>query len=901
MSTPTAAITASGQRDPPPGGDARLAPAYELIASGGIRALSLDVFDTVVFRLVPQPSDLFTILGQRLQARGALAPGLSPGAFASLRRTAERHARQQLEEPAGSREAKLGDIWSALPATYRGALDVQELVDAELEVERHMLRPDLDVLELIHHARDQGIPVAAVSDTYLSATQLRRHVLDLPPLEPELFDLVLTSSDQRVGKASGLFERLLVELEVKAGQVVHVGDNIDADIAPARALGINPVHVSHRSAALGEAVGREWAYRREWLHPAHGDYGLTALRGKLAGRTELADMPPELRAFWRWGGLHLGPVMTGFANWVAERTEAAGATRAHCLMREGDLLVGLVEHAAKASGRELAVDRLWLSRQVCARALILEGSSEELARLIERRRPPLVGELAGTLGLDVNAHAQLRSHAQARLDDPALVEHVLSVLTLDPDAHAQVVANAAVLRARVLRSLEPVLPDGGEPLIVVDVGWGATIQWYLDRLLSTAGTQVGTRGLYLLTHEGALQRMVEGVSMEGFLSTGGYPGLGVSAIVRSPELLEQVCMPDFGSQIDIDERLAPVLGAEPAAPLQHAQRLAARQGIQAFQREWIRYRTATSAGLPDLTEGGQDALLAITARALVAPTPDEAALFEAWLHDENYGSERVDPISGGALARALSHLDPAGLTSSPMQELYWPFGLAAMADPELARATELSELGLASPETFSAPADTGGFQVFADSGAGFSEAGKSIMQPRRNRRGLSYARGRVTGVRVDAVRIDPADRPCLVRIDWLSLRCSVRGRPEPETVLLDQPEQLAELSVFGLQPVAPRVFLATGTDPQIHVDLRDEERGTVYQVEVECGFASLAVPSDSLAALSSRRGGAGRLGAEVLNAIASPARLARLPRRLAKLLGLGRVRARLRAHARSAP
>ncbi len=50
--------------------DARLERAFELVAEPAVKLLTLDVFDTLLFRRVPDPVDAFPIIGARLAERG---------------------------------------------------------------------------------------------------------------------------------------------------------------------------------------------------------------------------------------------------------------------------------------------------------------------------------------------------------------------------------------------------------------------------------------------------------------------------------------------------------------------------------------------------------------------------------------------------------------------------------------------------------------------------------------------------------------------------------------------------------------------------------------------------------------------------------------------------------------
>src|SRR5688572_3915398 len=81
--------------------DQRLRPVQEGLASGRFKALSVDIFDTLVWRRVPEPADVFLLLGRALSAAGRLASHVSAVQFAELRKAAERGAREKAEAATG--------------------------------------------------------------------------------------------------------------------------------------------------------------------------------------------------------------------------------------------------------------------------------------------------------------------------------------------------------------------------------------------------------------------------------------------------------------------------------------------------------------------------------------------------------------------------------------------------------------------------------------------------------------------------------------------------------------------------------------------------------------------------------------------------------------------------------
>ncbi|MDX6668034.1 MAG: hypothetical protein QOK04_1414, partial [Solirubrobacteraceae bacterium] len=812
--------------------DARLTRALSLLGGPDVRALSFDVFDTMVWRCAPEPADVFPMIAARLQADGRLGPHISPRVFQKLRVAAEVRARAKRDEQGRGVEVSIREIYAELPTYVAPACDADALARVELAVERDVLMPDLDVLELIRFAHATGKQVIAVSDTYLSEQELRT-LLDSSFAGEVALDRLYSSSDHGVGKTSGMFELVLAELGIEPRQLVHVGDHEHADVESPSKLGIPTVHFKRGTPYLEAIREREDRHHHPDRPYLTGDAGLTALRGKLLHRTELDQLAPELRPFWAYGAVCLGPALTAFAEWVVESTQAVGSGEALCLMREGELLAELVDGAAGYMGADVRGKPIWLSRHVCARASIFEGSERELRTLLVRRRPPTVQQLCETLGVDVETSPKLREIAGARLDDAATLDAALAELSSDPELRATIVNGARVLRERVMEYLRRHVGAGEQRLMLVDLGWGGTIQSLLQRLLRRealvgTGDELPIQGLYLVTHDLALQRALDGLELYGFLGGFGVPGPEVRSIMRSPEILEQVCMPDVGSQIDLSAELEPVLGdsVDERIP-QAAHRAAVQAGIRAFQREWARYAVLMPDRKPSLTSPElREQLLAQVTRALVAPTEQEATVFGAWIHDENFGSRGSDLLVGGAggfeTARAFRHMEPRDVVATPMAELYWPFGLAALEDEHLAASVEAMTTGRLAPEAFYSVVEAGDFDVYYDNGFGFGERWKETLESKRNRLGLSYARTTVRAEEVRGVRIDPAGAPCVLRIDWIALTCSMRGQAAPRRLVFDSQDALDRFTVRGATPLRPKLYLVDGSDPQFELDLRRE-------------------------------------------------------------------------------
>jgi HAD superfamily hydrolase (TIGR01549 family) len=823
--------------------DARLERAFGLVAEPRIKLLTLDVFDTLLFRRVTDPVDAFPLVAEGLRERGLLGPDITSLGFKALRRAAESRARGAREASGRGVEVALEDIYMQFPRFVLRGASAGDAAAVEVDVERGLLVPDLDVLELVRAARAAGKQVAAVSDTYFSGQQLRSF------MSPVLFedapvDHVFASSDHGEGKTQGLFAIVMRELGVQPDEVVHVGDNEEADVEGARRHGIRALPFDRRPKELERVLDRERSYVAEDEDPA-SDAGTTALRGKVLHRREHFQLPEELRPFWAYGATALGPAFSGFAAWVQRRAVEFGVPRVFCLMREGELLGGLIGAAGEYMDTGVTAEPLWLSRQVCARASIFEAQPAELRELLARRRPPTVAEFCATLGVPVDGAPLLADNAAARLGDGELADDVIEELSSNPDLRAPIVSNARLLRERVVAYVEGLLPEGERQLVLVDLGWGGSIQKMLADVLRRSGSDIHLTGLYLVTDARATDRMLEWVELSGFLAGQGVPSIVGDAIMRSPEILEQACMPDVGSQLDLNSDLEPVLAESADRDLeQSAERAAVQKGIRAFQREWMRYAAIDPARMRLDGPGVRRRLLAQVARATVAPTAGEAAAFGRWVHDENFGSVGHEPIVGDShAARVLRHVDPETLFAEiPMREIYWPFGLATLADEHLAESASAIAMGLVPAEAFYSQVEAGDVEVYYDNGFGFSQEWSQTAGGRRNRYGLSYARTVVRGDEVRGVRIDPVRAPCVLRVDWIALTCWVRGESAPRRLVFDTHAELSRWTQRGLDEIGAKLFMVPGDDPQFELDLRAALGGAyAYEVLVEIAYAVLLV------------------------------------------------------------
>ena len=701
--------------------DARLRELCDLVDSGDFDLLSLDVFDTLVWRRVPQPADLFFLLADEVRASGGLFDSSSRESFVRERVRAEQRARRRT--PAG--EITLADIYAEVPRGYFNGVSPAEVAALEFEVEQRLVVVAPAMRDLLSRARARGLRTALVSDTYLRSGQIRA-------LTGVDVDFIVVSCEHGRSKPGGLHQVLLGQSGVPAARILHVGDSRFADLDGPASLGLARFWLPRFPEAYDDLAGAELpsdlSQRAAYL--LSDDAGLTALRGRV--------MFMASSEYERWGAGVVGPVISGFCEWVAERCGELGLTEVLCLMREGRILKQVLD--AQAPG--LRTREFFVSRYVVLKAAIFEGSETELERFVQRPSKQRCSELLDQLGLDpadlpwVDVRASLTPEQTM-----ALVRSVAR----DPSARGKVVRASATARRNLLAHVAAVLGPGRQRRVaVVDLGYHGTIQGALQRIFDHEGTGITTHGLYLITGDKVHTAQASGAAVEGWLAGNGQPVAVAHTYVRSPEIVEQSLMADCGTTLGHDEQGEPILDEFRIPAEQRHQIAEVQRGLLLWAREWARHRVAYEVtGTRSLRALYQ----AICIRSVARPLDLELELFGSWQHDENFGLAVAHAMAEATDLHEWerAHLSAHQLASLLPRQVHWLFGFAYGISRTMGEAVAGIFLRTAKPEAFDSAAPPRHLVFYCDSGRGFCAEEARIEKYRLNNRGCLWHR-----IRLDA-------------------------------------------------------------------------------------------------------------------------------------------------------
>lgn len=574
-------------------------------APAGVNILSLDCFDTLLWRNMNLPVDLFADL-----------PFAGGGVEARI--WGETKARRVIPYQKERVEVSIDEIYEhSMP--YADDAARAEAVALELKAEAAHCYAFAPTVALMRAAKARGWTIQIVSDTYLSRPRLADLIAAAAGEDVAgMIDRIFCSCEYGMSKAGGLFVPVLAELGVSPATILHVGDNPGADCRAPEKLGIHNCHLVQFDAESDMRLRQE-ASMASLIDPATRVTvpAYQPHRAQVAMRRDDSDAA-------KLGHDVLGPLMTGFADWLCEEAAAQDAatgktTKLLFLLRDGYLpaQIFLARHPALAD-RAAMVE---LSRFTSAAASFTDAAAIERCVLPELH----VGSrtmFARQLLLDKDEQAKL-----SRLAKNAFAKAIVS-----PERVRRIVKRSAAFRQRLFAHLALHGVEPGDSVMLVDLGYNGSVQNFLGPVLADEMGLTVT-GRYLLLRETTRS----GLDKKGYFDDRHYDLKLLHALSESIALVEQLATLPQGSVIDYRadgtsvRKDAGVKGAQSAA----------REAVQAACLDFATHYDAGVHTVPatDGPECRRRMAAAILGRLLFLPMDSEIALLEGFSHDVNLGTD----------------------------------------------------------------------------------------------------------------------------------------------------------------------------------------------------------------------------------------------------------------------
>lgn len=182
--------------------------------------ISFDVFDTLIYRYLSKPADVFYIVGE----------GLGISDYRRIRTEAEALARKEKHSLSGTYEVNIEEI--ADKVCEATGLSRDEIISEELIAEKSFCYANPYMKKVWEELLKSGKKPMILSDMYLPEEYMRELLTacgyDVSESE------IIVSCDILKSKAEGSIYRLLKKMKREARSFAHIGDNEHSDIKNAQ-------------------------------------------------------------------------------------------------------------------------------------------------------------------------------------------------------------------------------------------------------------------------------------------------------------------------------------------------------------------------------------------------------------------------------------------------------------------------------------------------------------------------------------------------------------------------------------------------------------------------------------------------------------------------------------------
>lgn len=328
----------------------------EKIISPEIKVVSFDVFDTLLLRPVSTPVDIFRLIENKIGIPN----------FHNMRVAAEAEARKV--KNVFVQDITLDEIYEAYSHLFHYSQDEIEFIKKEeLEAEYTLLYPRRTAKYLFNEAKKAGKEIIIVSDMYLPGKFVDKC---LKKNGYTGYTHLYVSSETGVLKSSKLmYQYVLEEFEeknVKAEEIIHIGDNKRSDVDCAIASGLLAAHLPKAIDVRNGCKQLKRVY--EFVLGDVLNSNNAMLYGLIANLYfDDPFIPFEKNSFFngkaKLMGYWFAPLMIGFTKWFIEKIEEKQIEQLLFIWRDGYLPQKLFEIMRPYfSNRQIEMKKIYMGR-----------------------------------------------------------------------------------------------------------------------------------------------------------------------------------------------------------------------------------------------------------------------------------------------------------------------------------------------------------------------------------------------------------------------------------------------------------------------------------------------------------------------------------------------------------
>lgn len=420
--------------------------------------VSFDIFDTLLKRDVPEPTDVFRIVERKANEKN----------FYEKRRRAEVLARS-----GGRRkEITLDDIYSCYSGIRKNILKEIEICT---EIELSTINKDIQNIfqYALRHAR-----VILISDMYLP-----RSIIELLLKKNGIsgYEKLYISSEIGLTKANGsIFEYVCNDLKIKPNRVMHIGNSFKADYLKPKKCGIPSYKIATYKRKL----------QRDYL-PKESGFDNRAFEIFLNNHVDADEK------YYQFGYEVFGPLLYGFVKWIYTEAYKEGIKQIMFLSRDGFVMKKLYD----SLGYNKDIPSLYIEvsrRSLRVPRLAKNSEYEKVMSSLSVPNMTNIIQIFDSLGLDAdNYREQVKKHnfnftMRLKRDNLVCDEKMKE---LYEEIHGELTKNADDEYSKLMDYLKQF--DFSKKTAIVDIGWAGTMQKALTDTLNDMNIDNDIYGYYV--------------------------------------------------------------------------------------------------------------------------------------------------------------------------------------------------------------------------------------------------------------------------------------------------------------------------------------------------------------------------------------------------------------------
>ncbi|MEP3226121.1 MAG: HAD family hydrolase [Parasphingorhabdus sp.] len=579
-----------------------------------VEILSLDCFDTLIWRNVNRPTDVFHDLD-------------IANCGMEMRVLAEKRARKALILDPKRSDVTITEIYQKM---FRQSQEsaIVHCVEQEMAAEARHCFAFQPVVTLIEKAKERGLRVIIVSDTYLPEPLLRSLISSAAGASiADKIDQIFCSCEYGMGKAAGLFAPVLKDLDIAPEKILHLGDNLEADFKAPQKLGIQGIHFEQFDDETEERL------RLEAIAATIIEKDTRKKSPSLQPHRAQISLRQNDDATFQFGHDVLGPIFQGFSRWIADEaqkieTAAMRKPKLLFLLRDGFLPakafvkaypewsdhVSMVELSRFTANAASFVDKESVTAFLTAEATANKKDAYSSQRQAAYCRQLLFfkNEIPKLAGIK---------------KPETFIREILKHKNL-----SKIIARSQKFRSSLIAHLKANGVEQGDNVVFVDLGYNGSVQNVIEPVLN-AEMDLQISGRYLLLRE----LMITGLDKKGLIDSSHYDTSALNALCESIAVLEQLCTQSNGSVLGYSETGEPKRDTADIKGKQSEERDHAQSACLSYIDQ-MGCGWATIPASWDKDCARQMAAASLS-RLLFLPVDREIGIFENFHHDVNLGTK----------------------------------------------------------------------------------------------------------------------------------------------------------------------------------------------------------------------------------------------------------------------